>query len=279
MYYLLSKLQEHFKKNEATTMGDIAYLPTMVGAVKAEIQKLKRKKGKWNLEILEDKEGYAVYFEDQLKIEVPRKHWDSFTGIFNEKIKDRFCLDLETQLMEKIEISKKQLVESRKLELKNKITQELNCPEFISADKAVQKYLSVFPVEENLAENSLIGSLSRIIENYIQQTLSECGNSLGQIDLKIKNLFSEFDPSSTLINQRYKSSYRGVDIILEARVNFAKEAFYSICIQDEEVADRLEEAVSNLTRIQHVFYPRLGQILSENGILENIKEVIDDMEN
>jgi len=281
MYNILSKMLEQAKRNEATTMGDVAFLPTQVGTVRAAVKNLKRKKGKWNLEILEDKDGYTVYFENQLKIDVPRQHWDSFQGMFNEKIEDRFCLDLDTQLMEKIVISKKKLLESRKAELRKRIEEELNCPQLKSAEKVIQKYLDFFPLEQNLFENStaLIHLFPTCLADYTNQILKECGNDLGSIDLAMESFFQGFSDTDPLAGSRYKSSYRKMNLILEAKVNFAKDAIYSIRIEDGEIADRLEESMTNLTRIGNVFYPRLGQILSENGILENIKEVIEDSEN
>ncbi|MFX0206321.1 MAG: hypothetical protein ACFFDT_10055 [Candidatus Hodarchaeota archaeon] len=59
-------------QGSATTMDAISYLPTQVGTVRSAIKKLKKHKPKWNLEILENEDGYVV----KLSAFVPIKFGD-----------------------------------------------------------------------------------------------------------------------------------------------------------------------------------------------------------
>lgn len=257
----------------ATTMDAVAYLPSQVGVSKSAMKKLKRKKSKWGIEILEEEENFVVNFEDQLKISVPKEHWEEFQSSFGTVLDE----DIKSiQFQEDVELNPEDIIESRKEELISKIKEITECSEIKLAEKVVCKILENFNCKEDLTEgvNPAISlfSLKDFTEQYLKNVLVEHENDLGHIEILIENF--SLTEGNCLAGSRFSSEYQGINLLFEVRVNFEKECSFSIVVNDSEIADNLEESCLGLSRIGNVFYPLAGQILSENGIIESLKEVI-----
>lgn len=283
---ILEEIQDDlFEEGVATTMDAVSYLPSQVGVVQAAMKKLRGKKNFWDLEILEADEEYTVTFEDQLKISVPKEHWESFQGVFEGGLDNNSYLNLQVKLMESVEeLNGEDLLENRKEELRLKIEEEIHCPVIQTAAKVANKFFNSFNCQQDMLESikaavSLIG-IEEHLEKHIEDLLEDYEDDLGFIEILIENIKPMFPVSvgDRLAGARFKSVYEGVELIFEAKVTFEKDCSFSIAIHDDEAADRLEEYCVGLSRIGNVFYPTTGQILSGNGVLESIKEVIVDMQ-
>jgi len=268
--------------DSATTMDAISYLPTQVGAVQFAMKKLKKKKNKWNLEIQESDDNITVNFENQLKIDVPREHWDNFQEIFDGTLDEDTYLDLQSKLKDSIYLDSKGILESRKDELKSKIVEELNSKEIQTAMKVAEKWVSMFGCKENITPTTQaiipLQSVQEWLEGYLGNIIEEYGEDLGHLEMMIEKFQTKgLGEGKCLAGARYQSEYGRTSLIFEARVSFEKDCSFSIAIEDGKVADCLEEACNGLQRVGNVFYPRYGQLISSDGVLEELKEVIDDM--
>ena len=248
----------------ATTMDAVSYLPSQVGMVKAKLLQLKKMKNKWDLEILESAEEISVLVEDALRIDVPLEHWDSFQEMFNVPIDENSYLNLQSELFEE-ELTESSLYISRVKELQEKLDKLLTCSLAESIRTVVSGFLKNFQeVERN----------EFVLSETVKKELKENQNDVGFVETLIEDMHSLAE--NTLMKGRYK--FQNPNMILEVRISQDKDCSVSLMFEDGEIADRLEEAVVGLHRIGKVVYPRIGQILSENNIIENIKEVLGDME-
>ena len=261
----------------ATTMDAVAYLPSQVGVVKAAMKKLKQKKSKWNLEILESDDGYLINFEDQLKISILEEDWDEFQETFGTNLDEDVHV---IQFEDDIEISAEDILETRKDELISKINEIIECQEVRISEQAALKFFNSFEAVEDITEaiNPVISllHLKEWSEHYLDDSLSEHEEDLGHIEMLIENF--KLTEGDCLAGARFRSVYQGIDIIFEARVTFEKDCSFSLVVNESEVADNLEEYCVGLDRIGNVFYPAVGQILSSQGVLEALKEILENEE-
>ena len=261
----------------ATTMDAVAYLPSQVGVVKAAMKKLKKKKSQWNLEIQESDDGYTVNFEDQLKISVLEEDWDEFQETFGTNLDEDVHV---IQFEEDIEISAEDILETRKEELISKINEITECQEVTISAQVAHKFFNSFEAIEDITEaiNPAISllHLKEWSEQYLDNNLSEHDEDLGYMEMLIENF--KLPEGSCLAGARFKTEYQGVEIIFEARVTFEKDCSFSIAVNNTDIADNLEEYCVGLPRIGNVFYPAIGQILSSQGVLESLKDILEEDE-
>jgi hypothetical protein len=259
----------------ATTMNAISYLPSQVGKVRGALKTLKQKKNKWNLEVHESDEGYKVQFEDALVIDVAKEHWDHFQGMFEGVLDNNAYLDLQVQLMDRVQLTEEQMIKTRQDEFLDKVLNTLFVQETHNVMGASSAWLKAFGCEKDLSK--LTDCVGRFNE-FIDEKIEECGDDLGALEIMIENFSVDSlkDAAEYLIADRYSSSFAGVGLVFEAQLNFDFEGSCSIWVQDSEAADVLEEAYIGLQRIGNVFYPRFSQVI-KGDLLESIKEIISDL--
>jgi hypothetical protein len=286
-YDLATKLESRFNKkmNEATTMGAISYLPTQVGVVKSAIHGLKKKKDKWNLEIREDENSRVVRFEDELEIQVPKEHWDSFQEMFDSKLRDNSYLEFSVPLDDSIDMMTEDKVLTRRLdELKLRVGKIYSHPAFQTAMGVVERWKANFQGDDILDESiavfnlaSVSRSLDEVLDNFTEDV-----DDLGHLDMLIQALdeSSLQHGSMRLAGARIHSSYNDVEMIFEVSLGSDQFNMYSIKFSDDEVVDSLEEAVVGLRRVGNVIFPRGGMLderLGSDNLLNIIQTVIDDL--
>ena len=267
--------QDEDRIKETTTIGDISFIPAQVGKVRSEILKLKKKKNRWNLEILESDECRGVRFENELQINVPNEHWESFQSIFDTELTENSYLDLQLQLQDRVQMEEKGVFETRKEELKHKIKEQLNSKGIRSAAKIVNRFLESFDCKEDLTPfmEKIVIPLNRTeqwTEDCYSQILEEHEEDLGYLEILLENWDGE--SRDYLAGGRYLLNYKGIGMILETKVNPDSEPSCSLKINDDLVADDLDEAFVGLPRIGNVFYPIAEQA---DDIICMLKEIIE----
>ena len=285
-YDLATQAEEEARKDEATTMSSIAFLPAQVGAVKAALKGLGKKKGQWNLEILEDDDGSTVRFEDALEIKVTRDHWDAFQGIFGGALSNQTYLDLSTiAIHDSTEETEEQtLLEQRLAAIQEKVIEKLGEPAIQKASDVTSRWLGRFGTtnvprtfEGALVELPLLEGAS---DRFTESLTEDCQEDLGQLEILLGKLndFSTIRECAYLAGVRAFSRYAGISMVFEAHTDWSNVNSFSIAIHDAEVADAVEEAVMGVRRIGNVFYPRGGQMdgrLGGDNLVDMIRETID----
>lgn len=266
--------QDEERVEETTTMSNISYLPTQVGAVRSSILKLKKKKNRWNLEILESDEGRIVKFENELQINVPNEHWESFQSIFDTTLTENSYLDLQLQLQDRVQMEENGVFETRREELKSKISDYLETKEIRWASNILEKFLSAFKLTEDLTSTMEtvipLNKTAQWISNQYSELLQEHEDDLGYLEMLIENW--QIEPGKCLAGGRYLLDYGGIGMVLEARVNPGLEPSFSLKINDDSIADDLDEAFVGLPRIGNIFYPEKDGV---DDVICMLKEIIE----
>lgn len=269
--------------NEATTMSSISFLPTQVGAVRSALQGLGKKKGKWNLEILEGDVETTVRFEDALEIRVPVQHWDTFQGIFDGAISNSTYLELSSVgLMDAIEESEESLLETRLAEIHKMVENQLKNPALQRADEIARRWVNQFGPGETITNTMGLIPLPVLEgwkDTFVDQLTEDCKEDLGQMEILLKRLqdFRKVQECAYLAGGRITCQYEGIQLVLEAHTGWDNANTFSVVIHDDEVADAVEESVIGVTRIGNTFFPRGGQMdvrLGGESFIDMIKEAI-----
>lgn len=284
-YDLATECQQLARMDEATTMSSISYLPTQVGAVRAALKGLGKKKGQWNLEILEGDKETTVRFEDALEIKVPKNHWDHFQGIFDGVLSSSNYLELSTVgLLDSVDESENGLLEQRLQEIHSKIQEQVDSPAVQRANKVTAQWLAQFGGDTAIDESVLIPLpiSSEWKDAFVDDLTEDCKDDLGQLEIVLKKLqnIKAVRECSFLAGGRAVCNYQGLQLVFEASTSWSGTNRFSIAIHDDEAADAVEEALMGVPRIGNVFYPRGGQMdqrLGSDSVLNIIKETIDDM--
>jgi len=207
-----------YKTNEATTMSDIAYLPSGAGAVKAAIKSLARMKQDWGIEILDSSEGRRVMFEDQLSIFVPHCYWNDFSSMFDESL-DNGHVGLGRYLREAMDEELKRL----QGELKPAIAKMLSEDVFKQLDKSVNVWRARFGIKDYQTSGVLVmvEDRERDIQKLIAGLIKVYGEDRGNLELllgsisgdKPLNTFKLFRDKDYLYGTRILSVYQGVSLV------------------------------------------------------------------
>jgi len=285
-YDLATDLEEAFRRDEATTMSSIAFLPAQMGTVRAALKGLGKKKGQWNLEILEDEEQTTVRFEKDLEIVVPRNHWQRFQEMFDGDLSDQTYLDLSAIALQDsredaIDEFEGVLLEQRMDEIKARVQEQLNGPAIQKASDITCQWLSRFSSGGSVSEGVLVSLplLEGSADSFVESLTEECQEDLGQLEILLKKLddFSTLRECAYLAGVRIPSKFEGVDMVFEAHTQWDSTNTFSIYINDEEVVEAVEEASVGLRRIGNVLYPRGGQLdgrLGPDNLIDVIRETI-----
>jgi hypothetical protein len=252
--------------DEATTMSNISYLPTHVGAVKSIITDLAKEKPDWKIEILEDEDFNNLTIEDRVKFVVPKIHWDGFLDLFKGKIK-KGMLSLQSTLDEAV---KSDLVGLRK-ELKKSLLGLFRIgKEFNEIGSVARKWRDVFgAVSYNRGKVAVVDEkMEQDIKIIYGKLLRKYGDDKGHMELLIEAIddrghldtFDVFKDFDFLYGTRIRSTHHGVHLIFEAVVDFLYDVSMSIYIEDSEVLDKIEENYKlPVKRVGKVLWPINGK--------------------
>lgn len=281
--------QRRFRLLEATTMDAVTFLPTNLGAVRAAVKNLSKKKWKWGLTILEDDNGNKdVRIENELRIIVPKEHWEAFQEMFQGELNDDAELNLKELLIEAIE---DELSELRK-ELKPALVKMYNEQSIELLDKTIKVWKSVFGVDQIITDSNKVavtsGRKGRDIQKLYGKLIRAYGEDKGGLEMLLADLtgdrplsaFTIFKKFDYLYGDRVVSTLQDITLILEAVVDTTHMTSESIYISDEDVLDEIEDQLTSVKRVGNVIYPvgerfDVGFFNSLRGILEETAEEME----
>lgn len=248
-----------YKTDEATTMSDITYLPSGLGAVKAMIRTLARKKQDWNIDILEQEEGRQVMFEDDISIFVPHVYWNEFTQLFDDCLASGH-VGLAKYLKEAMEED----IEELREELKPALTRMFNNDAFRQLDRTINQWRSRFGVKEYQQTNTLVRfeDKMRDIQKLTAKVFDVYGRDRGNLELLLEavrngdplNSFQIFRQRDFLYGTRINSAYMRIPLIFEATVDMAHMLTQSIVVEDQDVLDDIQ-GNRDIKVVRNIVYP------------------------
>ena len=270
---------------EATTMSAISYLPAQIGVVKARLGDLVRKKRKWGLEILEDDDGNKdVRIENELRIVVPKEHWDSFQEMFTSKLTNNSYLDLNMFLNEALEDDLRELREELKPALFKLFSEKV----FTSLDRSIQVWIGRFGITTYLTNRAAIAipyeNKGKHIQKLHGDLLRAYGDDKGDLEMLLRGIQSKrplgahdvFKKYDYLYGTRIRSVQENVSLIFEAVVDMAFMTSQSIYINDDSVLDKVEEESEVVKRVGNVLYPE-GEVFPVS-FFETLQDAIEEVE-
>ena len=295
-YDLASKLQEDGgvgsvsgpTSGGATTMDAISYLPTQVGVVRSALSRLGKKKKKWNLEILETGTDRTVCFEDALKVVVPNEHWDHFQQMFDGQLDSSSYFVLSSLAEDTKGLEDAIDLEIRRADVHLALESVLDCPQVRCAQRVYNKWSSKFIPDKDLTSEKVLLPLTKKagVEKLYEKLIESCLDDRGQLEMLSERLEEEKAPSTLqkstnctiLAGARIHSVIDGTGVIFEARVGFDKTVQFSVLVEDDEVADRLQESlVFGARRVGNVFYFCPGHFECQVNVLDLLMEATHDV--
>jgi hypothetical protein len=281
MYDLATKL-EQIDLNEATTISDIAYLPSSVGAVKAALQSLAKMKKDWGIEILEDKEGKKVVFEDAVSIYVPHTCWNDFSTLFDWN-DQKTVVGLQRYLAEAFE-KDLQMLQS---ELKVALTRMFSSEPFEALNMDVDLWKARFGVVKRDAVNKVAVSVEykekdiEALDAMLQQSFKDTRGNFEMLINALRNqepltAFKVFQKYSFLYGTRLYSKLDQINLIYEAVIDFTYLPQLSIMIDDQDVVDAIEEQVRDIKVVKNVIFPQGNSF--GNATFREIQMVIENID-
>lgn len=268
----------------ATTMDAISFLPSQVGVVRAALNKLKKHKSTWNLEIQEGESENEVRVEDRLSIKIPKEHWPAFQDMFEGDIADKSQLVFQTILSDSEIEETEGPIEERKDEIYTKIFELVESSSVQLALKQLQHWISRFGIIKDKtfeSENPPLLGILNLEENAIalhSQLVEGADDDLGQLEILLGKLNEDIyhccQGKDSLAGCRIESWFQGVGLIFESRVDLQGQVFFSVLVEDIESADRLEESALGVFREGNVFYPTLGQLTTPDGLFDILYQTL-----
>lgn len=253
---------DHFfnrKQNEDTTMANITYLPSGLGAVKSALRNLAKQKPEWNIEILENEKGHKVVFEDALSIFVPRQWWNDFSLMFDEHV-ETGTIGLYKHLNEAM----RDEIDTLKREIQPALTKMLNEDQFAVLDHAVEQWESRFGIRSYKPIDALINVERK--QNDIQRldgALKRAyGSDRGNLQILLEsirkqnplNSFNIFKDKNFLYGTRILSRHDASDMIFEATIDMGYFMGQSIQIINEDIVREFEN-YPNVRVVKNTIYP------------------------
>ena len=263
---------------EATVMGDIAYLPSGVGTVKAAVKSLAKLKKEWGLEIIGDSRGRRVVFEDQLTIYVPHECWVDFSSMFDEAL-DQGRVDLSKYLAEAMGEELEELQE----EIRPALTTLFEEEEFVVADKVTELWIARYGVQSYLKANCLVRveSKRKGIQRLVSDVRRVYGRDPGHLELLLEalankeplNTFEGFKRQDFLYGTRIVSEHETCQLVFETTIDMAYLLTMSITIDNEDVAEQLEY-IDGVKVVRNVVYP--AQQYFTGHFFAQLDEILED---
>jgi len=283
------EVQRRIKLFETTTMDAVSFIPAHLGAVRAKVKDLAKRKWKWGLEILEDDNGNKdVRIEDALRITVPKEHWNSFQEMFVGDLNNDSYLNLKSLLNEALEDELKDLRD----DLKPALHEMYNEQRFASLDKTIKVWQSRFGISKIITNKKnvavtvehkgkdiqrLYGKLIRVYEE------DKGGLEMLLNDIKSNRPLSAYDifkDYGYLYGVRLRSKLHDIFLIFEAAIDMTFATSQSIYISEEEVLDEVEDQIISVKRVGNVLYPSDERFSIDffNSLYNIIEEVMEEQE-
>jgi len=275
--------QRRYRLLEATTMDAVTFLPTNLGAVRAAVKNLAKKKWKWGLSILEDDNGNKdVRIENVLRIIVPKEHWDEFQGMFTESLNDDMELNLQELLNEALE---DELSDLRK-GLKPSLVKMYNEQNFELTDKTIKVWNSVFGIDQIITDRNKVavtsGHKGKDIQKLYGKLLRAYGEDKGGLEMLLADIendrplgaYSEVKKFDYLYGDRVVSVLHDITLIFEAVVDTAHMTSESIYVSDNDVLDELEDQLTSVKRVGNVLYPESERF--DVGFFSALRNILED---
>jgi hypothetical protein len=248
-----------YRTDEETTMSNITYLPSGLGAVKAAIKGLARKKQDWNIDILENEKGKQVIFEDEFSIFVPHQYWNDFSLLFDNCL-DSSQVGLGRYLMEAMEEDLGELRE----EIRPALTRMYNDDVFRKLDYAIKQWRSRFGVKDYQRTDTLVRFEDKLrdIQKLVTKVFDVYGEDRGNLELLLEairnseplNSFQIFRQRDFLYGTRMYSRYGGVPLIFEGTIDMSHMMAQSILVEDQATLDDIEGS-REIKVVKNMVYP------------------------
>lgn len=276
--------RQRMKLFEATTMDAITFIPAHLGAVKAKVKDLARKKWKWGLEILEDDSGNKdVRIENELRIIVPKEHWDSFQEMFIGELDNDSYLNLKSFLNEALEDDLKALRGDLKPALFEMFSKQL----FASLDRFIHVWIGRFGVDKYLTNTDTVlvtyENKRKDIQKLHGNLLRVYGSDKGGLEMLLNDIQSKrplgaydvFKRRDFLYGTRILSKLHEVTLIFEAMVDMSFIVSYSVYVDSDEVLDNIEADITTIKRVEDVLYPK-GERFSTT-FFSSLRDAVEDV--
>lgn len=245
---------------EDTTMANITFLPSGLGAVKAAIKNLAKVKKDWDIEILETEEGKKVMFEDQLSIFVPTQWWNDFSMMFDEQL-EHGTVGLYKYLNEAMADEAEELRE----EIRPALTKMFEEKQFRAVDKASQQWQGRFGVQQyRPSANILIKAETKVkdIQRLVGAIHKAYGEDIGNLQILLEsiregtplNSFNIFKEKDFLYGTRIFSRRESSDLIFEATIGMDYIMNQSITVGNEDVLEELAK-YRDIKIVKNIIYP------------------------
>ena len=281
--------QRRFRLLEATTMDAVTFLPAHLGAVRAAVKDLSKKKWKWGLTILEDDNGNKdIRVENALQIIVPKEHWQAFQEMFTGELNDDMELNLKGMLVEAME---DELSELRK-RLKPALVEMYNDQNLESLDKTIKVWRSVFGIDQIVTDSKKVavkaGHKSRDIQKLYGKLLRAYGEDKGGLEMLLEDIadgrplgaYSAIKKYDYLYGDRVVSVLQEITLIFEAMMDTTHMTSESIYVSDNDVLDEIEDQLTAVKRVGNVLYPASERFDTGffNSLRSILEETIEEME-
>lgn len=251
--HLISQIES--KIAETTTMDAITYLPSQVGAVKAKIDALAKKKKEWKIEILETEDGYEVQFEDALKVHVPRSFWEEFRNLAG--ITERVSLNESKLFEDEKEDQTKHLLKRIEKLIGVFFTRRpfLACSEIYSIWK--NRFRGTDQIHQDAVVN--ITKVARDQKKLLSTIKKEYGDDVGYLEMLIEAMSQNRGLSAFAGFMGYTYLYGGKSStrfgVLEVGVTQSLQLTIKISIKDEELLQEIKNRFPSITVDKNTIYP------------------------
>jgi hypothetical protein len=264
----------------ATTMNNIAYLPSTLGAVTTAMHGLAKMQQDYDVSFSVDDKNKNVKFGNQLSISVPHQYWPEFSRRFGIEKEGKVSLKhlVKEAMEEDLTIYRKQL--------KTLIVQFFDNKQFNDIDKQVNLWRSVFGISKVYDVDVMVDAMSKekSIQFLVTKLLAQYGNDRGSLELLTVALkekqplhsfkvFKEFD---FLYGSKVLSTFRRVNLVYEALLDSSYQDHLAIQVDPDypEVLDKLKENPT-IKVVKNVIYP-LGKF--KTSLFDEIKDAIIEVE-
>ena len=245
----LEDMKDRWRALEATTMDAVSFVPAHMGAVRAKVKQLAKRKHKWGVEILEDDDGNRdVRIEDALRIIVPNEHWDKFQDMFNGELNEFSSLNLKSLLNEAMEDDFKVIRD----DLKPALIEMYNGEDFSALDKMVHVWQARFGISEIITNKNSVAVMSsrkgKDIQKLVGNVLHAYRKDRGGLEMLLTDIrtgnpltsYEVFKKFNYLYGSRVASSYNDIKLIFESSVDMSGMISETIYIGDEAVLDEVD---------------------------------------
>lgn len=261
---ILKKVTDLFNKilyrsDEATTMSDVTFLPSGLGAIKAHMRSLAQKKKDWNITILEDNKGRKVMFDDEFSVYVAHKYWNDFSSMFEDHLESG-SIGLGKYLMEAMEENLDELRE----DLKPALEALFQGREFRAVERAVAQWRARFGIKEHQRADVVVRVEDKIrdIQELHAKLIDVYGEDMGNLEMLLESLrkreplnsFHVFRQYDFLYGTRIYSVLRRVPLILEVTLDMALMVAQSIVVEDDDALEGVQDH-PDVKIVKNVVYP------------------------